>query len=274
MMLDSDETQELNLFNGELYITVHNVKVIDISEGEGGYQQLKIEHEGNEHILVGCSKFQPGSTNFNVGKIGYVKSDYRMAGIGPAFGFNFYPYVDQSLRRVPELDFYSDDVDGDGRLIPVVGWSVGSPPRGFRAPIGIVPGENGWFVADETVELKIRVPKEFVELAKRYGESSEGLLKSFIADVCGLQNFLSNPRADGFQSNGSDERDYAEAWLERSYGHNEVDLNELSSAEEKAEDRAMAVEDFDILLDEYLEKGGMAKDLIDHVKSLIEKNDE
>jgi len=43
----------------------------------------------------------------------------------------------------------------------------------------------------------------------------ETVLRGFIADLCGIMNWASNPRADGYGSNGSDERDFASAYYDR-----------------------------------------------------------
>ena len=43
----------------------------------------------------------------------------------------------------------------------------------------------------------------------------EIVLRGFIADLTGIMNFVSSPRADGYSSNGSDERDMARAYYER-----------------------------------------------------------
>lgn len=41
-------------------------------------------------------------------------------------------------------------------------------------------------------------------------------------------SYVSCPRADGYGSNGSDERDYAEAWLQRAHGMYAVDVEEFA----------------------------------------------
>jgi hypothetical protein len=41
------------------------------------------------------------------------------------------------------------------------------------------------------------------------------VLTGFIADLCGIVSWASEPRADGYNSNGSDERDMARAYYER-----------------------------------------------------------
>lgn len=205
-----------SLFASNMDVTVHNVTIVAVMLGEDGYEKLVIEHEGESHSLNGANKYHEEFSKMIMGKVGYVETAYRGDRFAPANCYVFIDYRDQTLRRFPELDIYSEGLNEDGRLIPVVGWRCDSRPKGFRAPVGVVPGEAGEFIADETIEISFRVPKEFVELCKRYKIKETELLKAFVGDLCGLQNYISNPRADKYQSNGSDERRYAEAWLQRS----------------------------------------------------------
>jgi len=64
-------------------------------------------------------------------------------------------------------------------------------------------------------KLAIELPPEFVDLCERDGVTPEIVLRGFIADVCGIMNWAANPRADGYSSNGSDERYMAYAYYER-----------------------------------------------------------
>lgn len=63
--------------------------------------------------------------------------------------------------------------------------------------------------------LTIALPPEFTELCEHDGIQPEVVLRGFIADLCSLMNWSNNPRADGYSSNGSDERNYAEAYYDR-----------------------------------------------------------
>lgn len=73
------------------------------------------------------------------------------------------------------------------------------------------------------MRLSIELPKEFTELCKSDGTKPETVLRGFIADLCGIQNWVHPdpsqgrfPRArDGCQSNGSDERSMAREYYER-----------------------------------------------------------
>lgn len=123
--------------------------------------------------------------------------------------WRFQAYHDQSLRRMPELDDVARDL---------IGWWCESKPKGFVAPGHIVPGIDGGFVADQTAELTVQVPPEFETLCESYGMDASAVLRGFMADAAGLMNWVSCPRADGFSSNGSDERMMAQDYLERAYG--------------------------------------------------------
>lgn len=123
-------------------------------------------------------------------------------------GYRFEAYLDQSLRRCSEFD------DGDW-----IGWINAANPDGWIAPRGILPGADGAFVADDSLPVRLAVPPEFFDLADRYGLDVEDILRGFIADACGLDSPVDNPRADGYCSNGNDEKMLAEGYLERAYGH-------------------------------------------------------
>jgi hypothetical protein len=63
--------------------------------------------------------------------------------------------------------------------------------------------------------LTLELPAEFIALCKRDGTDPETVLRGFIADLCGLISWQRNPREDGYNSNGSDERDMAYAYYQR-----------------------------------------------------------
>jgi hypothetical protein len=63
--------------------------------------------------------------------------------------------------------------------------------------------------------LTLDLPPEFIALCEADGVTPEIVLRGFIADLCGLMNWQANPRADGYSSNGSDERHMAQAYYER-----------------------------------------------------------
>lgn len=128
--------------------------------------------------------------------------------------FLFWPYPDQRLHRWPERDMPADE----SRSFPGA-WSwrlKGSDVRITVKP-EFIPGEGGRYIEDQTDSVEINVPPEFTALCASRGITVETALRGFIADVCGLQNYVNNPREDGFSSNGSDERMYAGQWFDRAY---------------------------------------------------------
>jgi hypothetical protein len=72
-------------------------------------------------------------------------------------------------------------------------------------------------IPDQTIPLTIQIPPEFVALCSVRGMTAPEVLRGFIADVCNLKNYVENPRADEYSSNGSDERMYAQQWFGRAY---------------------------------------------------------
>ncbi|MFJ1269927.1 hypothetical protein ACD661_15315 [Legionella lytica] len=64
-------------------------------------------------------------------------------------------------------------------------------------------------------KITLDLPSEFLELCKQDNIEPETVLRGFIADLCGIMNFSSNPREDSYSSNGSDERDLARSYYER-----------------------------------------------------------
>jgi hypothetical protein len=63
--------------------------------------------------------------------------------------------------------------------------------------------------------LTLKLPAEFIELCRRDQVEPEAVLRGFIADLCEIVSWHSNPRTDGYCSNGSDERRYAMEYYER-----------------------------------------------------------
>ncbi|MDE3010837.1 MAG: hypothetical protein KGI67_08120 [Pseudomonadota bacterium] len=63
--------------------------------------------------------------------------------------------------------------------------------------------------------LTIELPPEFIALCEQDKIAPEVVLRGFIADLCSIMSWQSNPRTDGYSSNGSDERTYARAYYER-----------------------------------------------------------
>lgn len=65
------------------------------------------------------------------------------------------------------------------------------------------------------MHITLPLPPEFIALCERDQVTPDIVLRGFIADVCALMNWARDPRADGYSSNGSDERDMAYAYYER-----------------------------------------------------------
>jgi hypothetical protein len=63
--------------------------------------------------------------------------------------------------------------------------------------------------------LTLTLPDEFIDLCRADGVEPEFVLRGFIADLCGLISWQNAPRTDGYNSNGSDERFYAEEYYRR-----------------------------------------------------------
>jgi len=255
-------------------VTVHNVRLIDVQQAEGGHELLTIEHAGTTHELIGGGPWRQEYSRRNVGKFGYIVPAQPFGRELPAGACYFRDYIDQSLRRVPELDSSDRATSDDGRALEVVGWRCDARPHGFRAPVGIIPGEAGRFVPDETVAVTLRVPPEFVRECRRVQMTPQELLRSFAGDLAGIQNFVACPRADGYGSNGSDEREYADAWLHRAHAMNAIDLDEQDAREAEAEEKQFQRDDFAALLDDFESYGGKADDLFAAVQALVDKQAE
>jgi len=65
------------------------------------------------------------------------------------------------------------------------------------------------------MKITIELPLEFVALCRRDKVAPKAVLRGFIADLCGIISYVANPRADGYSSNGSDERRLAQEYYDR-----------------------------------------------------------
>ena len=122
--------------------------------------------------------------------------------------------------------------------------------------------------------VTLRVPPEFVRECRRVQMTPQELLRSFAGDLAGIQNFVACPRADGYGSNGSDEREYADAWLHRAHTMSAIDLDEQDAREAEAEEKQFQRDDFAALLDDFDIYGGKADDLFAAVQVLVDKQAE
>jgi uncharacterized protein YuzB (UPF0349 family) len=250
-------------------VIVHNVKLVDVRQTNNGHELLIVEHGNALHELIGGGKWDGKASSRNIGEMGYIIPARSSVLSLPAGACYFRAYADQSLRRIPELDCHDWYGSDHNRTAVVVGWCCDARPHGFRAPIGIVPGEGGSFVPDETVAITLQIPPEFARECRRVQLTPSELLRSFIADLAGIQNYVMCPRADLYSSNGSDEREYAQAWLERAHGMDAIDLDALNAAEQEARDQQLERDDFADLLDEFKHCGGSADELFAAVQALI-----
>jgi hypothetical protein len=250
---------------------VHNVRLIDVQQAEGGHELLTIEHTGTTRELIGGGPWSQEHSSRNAGKFGYIVPARPFGRELPTGACYFRDYIDQSLRRVPELDSNDRATNDDGRAPEVVGWRCDARPQGFRAPVGILPGEAGHCVPDETVAVTLRVPPEFVRECRRVQMTPHELLCSFVGDLAGIQNFAAHPRADRYGSNGSDEREYADTWLDRAHGMNAIDLD---AREDEDQEKQFQRDDFAALLDDFESYGGKADDLLAAVQALVDKQAE
>jgi len=255
-------------------VTVHNVRLIDVQPAEGGHELLTIEHAGTRRELIGDGPWNQEHSRSNVGRFGYIVPAQPFGRELPAGACHFRHYIDQSLQRVPELDSHDRGTRDDGPALDVIGWRCDARPNGFRAPVGIIPGEAGRFVPDETVAVTLRVPPEFVRECRRVQMTPQELLRSFAGDLAGIQNFVACPRADGYGSNGSDEREYAGAWLHRAHAVSAIDLDEQEARQAEAEEKQLQRDDFAALLDDFESYGGKADDLFATVQALVVKQAE
>ncbi len=258
--------------SGPSTIAVQNVRLLDVQPTEDGLECLTIEYGGTTRELLGGGRFREEWSRREVGKFGCVVPASPLTPDTPVGACYFRSYMDQSLRRVPELDMADKwALSGMSATACTVGWVCEARPQGFLAPAGLIPGECGQFILDETVQVTLRVPPEFVRECHRVQMSPEEVLRSFVGDLAGVQNMVANPRADGYGSNGSDERDYAEAWLDRAHGMKRIDLDAVEARQEEEEQERYQCEEFGELLRDFIGNGGKPDDLFAAVQALVDK---
>jgi len=124
----------------------------------------------------------------------------------------FSPYPEQLIFRWPERDLLNRD-----NTVFAWAWRLHGSDDCIRCKPGVVPGKYGVVIPDETQTMELDVPPEFLELCEDRGLTAETVLRGFIADLCGLENYMNNPREDGYSSNGSDERRMAQEWFDRAH---------------------------------------------------------
>lgn len=182
-----------------MYAIYYDARLSEVSDAG----VLVLDYQGRRLELPTFTPIRDYSHR-EVGKIGVAQY------VPESKCWRFNAYLDQSLRRIFELD--------DARRL---GWRNDSQnevrPNGWTAPRGIVPGEDGCFIDDDTEPVTIDVPEDFFALCEQFNHTAEAVLRGFIADACGLMNYVREPRGDHYSSNGSDERMMAQDYLERAY---------------------------------------------------------
>ena len=63
--------------------------------------------------------------------------------------------------------------------------------------------------------VTLALPPEFVELWEADGVAPETVLCGFIADLYEIRSYASDPREDGYCSDGTDERMLAQQYFDR-----------------------------------------------------------
>jgi hypothetical protein len=64
-------------------------------------------------------------------------------------------------------------------------------------------------------KVTLTLPDEFLALCRDDGIEPEYVLHGFIADLCEISSEHANPRTDGYNSHGSDERNMAGEYYRR-----------------------------------------------------------
>lgn len=128
----------------------------------------------------------------------------------------FHAYHEQRLRRWPEEDIAADPArDFPGAW----SWKLEGEAERITCRTGFVPGLGGRYLEDSTENVDVPLPDEFKTLCATLELDPSVVLRTFIADVAGIQNSLACPREDGFDSSGDDERALARAWFQRAFGN-------------------------------------------------------
>ena len=204
-----------------LYYDAHLKGVILTASGE----RFVIEYQGKEIFLPAESanaayydKFLKQNEKEETGLIGLVSQVRKKNNAGhsrPRGFYRFDAYPDQTLRRAFELDDF--DYFGENHNMNSIGWRNETNPDGFLAARGIIPGEEGRFISDSTEPYDVNIPFDFVEIATRLKQDPVVMLKNFMADVCQLHSTDDLPRADGFNSRGTEAEKKAREYVKQAY---------------------------------------------------------
>lgn len=267
--------------------TYYDVRFVEVSTDSRGVSFLTLERNGEPlRLLTIHARDATGEHPWlRAGDIGVAETVSAggyprelLSNVPELIGESFYrftAYHDQTLRRCVELDAPDHDAIAAGRVPDVIGWRCDGRNDGFRAPVGLVPGKDGLFVRDQTDAITLRIPPEFAALCRDFGLTAVDVLRGFIADVAALQNYFALPRADGYSSNGSDERGLAQQWLWRAYGHLYEDEQQRIAEKERTveamNERLADLESIEMAVDDYCDSGGTIDELREHIQNLIER---
>ena len=240
-------------------VTLHNVHLLAVRPTEDSFTMITVGHQGAQCDLISANRWDAEWSPRDVGRCGYLVPAEPIDS-EPQWACRFRTYLDPSLRRLYELDVKDQ-----------WGWLCDDRPQGFLAPAGLLPGVKGRYVADETISVTLRIPPEFVRLCRSVDHTPIDVLRGFVGDAADINNYVDWPRADGYDSNGSDERDMAKEWLLRAYGMYAIDLDQLELAKEENAARANARDDLGALLDEFIDDGGSVDELHAAVDDLIKE---
>lgn len=244
---------------------LHNITLLEADES--GQFFIRCSGLGEEFEAKIFGSNSSGSGAQMLGKTGYLTFVISLKNQVDESHFVFHPYIEPTLRRVPAFDFVSK-VGGVS-----VGWTCDARPDGFTVPPDIIPGVNGDWIAAKPTPVTIQVPHEFVQACEEVGQTSESVLRGFIADLCELQNYTANPREDGLSSNGSDERHLASEYFERAYSmFRETAMAAIQRLEEstaRAEEEEFVASELMDLRQEFVDNGGSPDEFIKLVETLV-----
>lgn len=122
--------------------------------------------------------------------------------------FAFHVYPDSRLRRSP---------NNDNAAAGVWAWTIDEGDGIPFAKAKRIPGKHDRVLHDNTRPITLDVPLKFIEYCASHNRTAETVLRGFIADLCELQNYVTLPREDGYSSNRSDARMFAQQWFECAY---------------------------------------------------------
>ena len=182
-------------------LALHGAIVLDVGPVQDEEHDVQVALVSGERRRVQVRA--GGHPPLAIGQVGVLRVPSDGHG-----GWYFNAYLEQRLRRMPERDA------GDGSMWA---WRLDGSEHVIELYAGVVPGLDGAFVPDETEVVELGLPLEFLNLCDDHGLDPVAVLRGFIADLCGLQNYVRSPREDGLSSHGSDERMYAQQWFERAY---------------------------------------------------------